>query len=83
MQDTRVQSGRQVCVVDRARRHILQHLLVLLHLLRLELLNGQLSVVDCDEGHKFTVLLNVNVSTLDLGLEADHVLLLAALGLKE
>lgn len=83
MQDAGVQGRGQVGVVDRAGRHVLQHLSVLLHLLGLEPIDGQVAVVDSDEVDEAAVVLDVDVGGLDARLQVQDVLLLARLGLEE
>lgn len=79
LEDARVESRGQVRVVDAARGHVLQHLLVLRHLVALEPVDGHLPVVDGNEVDQSAVLLNVNVGGFNTGLKVEDVLLLARL----
>jgi hypothetical protein len=72
LQDAGVQSRRQVRVVDGTGRHVLKHLLVLVHLLLLEPINGQVAVVDSDEVGEATVLLNVLAHLLNTALQLEQ-----------
>lgn len=83
LQNSRVECGSQVTVVDWARRHVLQHLLVLLDLLLLELINGQTSMVDRDEVNQAAVFLDVYVCLLDLRLQGQDIGFLSWLWLEE
>ena len=49
----------------------------------LELVDRHLPVVDCDKVDELSVVLNVDVTLLNLGLEVQNVLLLARLAFPE
>ena len=70
-----IQSGRGVRVTDLADGEEVQHLLVLEEFGLLELVDGQLTVVNRDEVDQFSVVFNVHVLCLDISLILENIFL--------
>ena len=78
-----VQGGRDVRVTNLAYSEEVEHLLVLEQLGLLELVDGQLAVVDRDEVDQLSVVLYIHVHGLDVGLVIENIFLDARLRLEE
>jgi len=78
-----VQGGRDVRVTNLAYGEEVEHLLVLEQLGLLELVDGQLAVVDRDEVDQLSVVLHIHVHGLDIGLVIENIFLYSRLRLEE
>ena len=83
LEDAVVQSSRDVCVTNLAYGEEVEHLLVLEQLGLLELVDGQLAVVDRDEVDQLSVVLNIHVHGLDVSLVVENIFLDSRLCLEE
>lgn len=83
LEDSVPEGGLQVRVRNFLHTHVVHEAEVLALLLSLELVDSNLTMVNCEEMNQLLVISNVLVSDFNCRLEVDNVLLLALIGFKD